>query len=171
MLAEKISNQLFKRLDSIETGSLKIITPDGKERQFEGRHKGESATLEFYDWNVITNMIRKGDIGFADDYRAGKWETDNLTALTTLGLANRTAMERLVDGGGLSRVKAMLSYLLKINSVKGSRRNIHAHYDLGNDFYKLWLDPSMTYSSAIFKINPKHWNRHSIINMTESSIA
>lgn len=96
-------------------------------------------------------MVRKGDIGFAEDYRAGNWETDNLTSLTTLGLVNRRALDRLVTGSNLSRTLSMLSYLLRLNSLKGSKKNIHAHYDLGNDFYKLWLDPSMTYSAAIFK--------------------
>ena len=153
MFSKKISNQLFKQLDSMESGSLKIITPDGQERHFEGRHAGEKATLEFRDWSVIGNMIRKGDIGFAEDYRAGKWDTDNLAALTTLGLRNRTAMDKLVNGKKISQALAMLSYLFKMNSIKGSKRNIHAHYDLGNEFYKLWLDPSMTYSSAIFKSN------------------
>jgi len=151
MIAQKISDQLFKRLDSMESGHLKIITPDGKSREFQGREKGETATVEFRDWSVVSNMMRKGDIGFAEDYRAGKWETDNLAGLTTLGLRNRQAMEKLVQGGGTSRILAALSYLFKMNSVKGSKKNIHAHYDLGNDFYDLWLDPSMTYSSAIFK--------------------
>lgn len=151
MLTQKISNQLFKKLDSMESGHLKIITPDGRTREFKGRGQGEKATIEFRDWSVLSNMMRKGDIGFAEDYRAGKWETDNLAGLTTLGLQNRQSMEDLVSGGRMGRVMAMLSYLLKMNSIKGSKRNIHAHYDLGNDFYKLWLDPSMTYSSAIFK--------------------
>jgi len=151
MLVQKISDQLFKRLDSMESGHLKIITPDGKIREFQGREKGEKATVEFHDWSVLSNMMRKGDIGFAEDYRAGKWETDNLVGLTTLGLRNRRSMEQLVAGNNMSRILAALSYLFKMNSVKGSKRNIHAHYDLGNDFYDLWLDPSMTYSSAIFK--------------------
>ncbi len=151
MLTQKISNQLFKKLDNMESGYLKIITPDGQTREFQGRDQGEKATIEFRDWSVLSNMIRKGDIGFAEDYRAGKWETDNLAGLTTLGLQNRQSMQDLVSGGRMGRVMAMLSYLLKINSIKGSKRNIHAHYDLGNDFYKLWLDPSMTYSSGIFK--------------------
>ena len=151
MFAEKISDQVFKRLDAIKSGRLHLTTPDGKTRTFEGRTPGEDAHIELRDWGVIPNMIRKGDIGFAEDYRAGKWETDNLTALTTLGLTNRQAMDQLVTGTGMSRTAAMLSYLLKLNSLKGSKKNIHAHYDLGNDFYKLWLDPSMTYSAAIFK--------------------
>ncbi|NCT41072.1 MAG: class I SAM-dependent methyltransferase [Alphaproteobacteria bacterium] len=151
MLAQIASDKLFKRLDTIESGRLEVTTPDGKTRTFEGRTPGDNATIQLHDWRVISNMIRKGDIGFAEDYRAGKWETDNLTGLVTLGLANKKSLNSLVMGSSMSRVTAMLSYLLKINSVKGSKKNIHAHYDLGNDFYKLWLDPTMTYSSAIYK--------------------
>jgi cyclopropane-fatty-acyl-phospholipid synthase len=96
-------------------------------------------------------MARKGDIGFAEDYRAGNWDSGNLTSLTTLALQNRAALDRFVTGGTLGRTVSMLSYLLKLNTISGSRKNIHAHYDLGNDFYKLWLDPTMTYSSALYK--------------------
>lgn len=160
MLAQITSDQLFRRLDHLDAGTLKLITPDGKTRVFQGKNPGENANLELRDWRVISNMIRKGDIGFAEDYRAGKWETDNLTGLATLGLVNRNALDSLVAGNNFSRTLSMLSYLFKLNSLKGSRRNIHAHYDLGNDFYKLWLDPTMTYSSAIFK-NPNE-------NLTEA---
>ena len=151
MLAQLTSDQLFRRLDHLDTGTLKLTTPDGKTRVFEGKNPGESASIELRDWRVVSNMVRKGDIGFAEDYRAGNWETDNLTALTTLGLVNRRALDRLVTGNNFSRTLSMLSYLLRLNSLKGSKKNIHAHYDLGNDFYKLWLDPSMTYSAAIFQ--------------------
>jgi cyclopropane-fatty-acyl-phospholipid synthase len=151
MLAKIASDQLFKRLDSLESGTLKLTTPDGKTRIFEGKTPGERAHIELRDWRVVSNMMQKGDIGFAEDYRAGNWETDNLTALTTLGLVNRSALDRFIAGSNFSRTLSMLSYLLRLNSVKGSRKNIHAHYDLGNEFYKLWLDPSMTYSAAIFK--------------------
>lgn len=151
MFAQMTSDSLFRRLDHLDTGTLKLTTPDGKTRVFEGKNPGESAHLELRSWRVIQNMLKKGDIGFAEDYRAGKWETDNLTALTTLGLINRQALDRFVAGNNISRTISMLSYLLRLNSLRGSKKNIHAHYDLGNDFYKLWLDPSMTYSSAIFK--------------------
>ena len=151
MLAQLTSDQLFRRLDHLDTGTLELTTPDGKTRFFEGKNPGENASIELRDWRVVSNMIRKGDIGFAEDYRAGNWETDNLTALATLGLINRRALDRLVTGTSFSRTLSMLSYLLRLNSLKGSKKNIHAHYDLGNDFYKLWLDPSMTYSAAIFK--------------------
>ncbi len=151
MLEQITSDQLFRRLDHLDTGTLELTTPDGKTRVFEGKNPGESANIELRDWRVVSNMVRKGDIGFAEDYRAGNWETDNLTALATIGLINRRALDRLVTGNNFSRTLSMLSYLLRLNSLKGSKKNIHAHYDLGNDFYKLWLDPSMTYSAAIYK--------------------
>jgi len=73
-----------------------------------------------------------------------------LVSLTSLGLKNRQTMDRMITGNQLCRTVSRLSYILRVNTVKGSKKNIHAHYDLGNDFYKLWLDPTMTYSSAIF---------------------
>lgn len=151
MYAKLAADQIFKKLDSIESGSLTIVTPDGKSRTFEGKNTGEHAHMEFKDWSVVTNLIHKGDIGLAEDYRSGKWDTDNLVGLTTLGLINRSAMDQLIVGHPLSRTASMLSYLMRLNTLAGSRRNIHAHYDLGNDFYKLWLDPTMTYSAAIYK--------------------
>lgn len=151
MITQLASDKLFRRLDHLDRGTLKLTTPDGKTRVFEGKTPGENASIELRDWRVVSNMMRKGDIGFAEDYRAGNWETDNLTTLATLGLVNRNALDRFVAGNHFSRRMSMLSYLLRLNSLKGSKKNIHAHYDLGNDFYKLWLDPSMTYSAAIFK--------------------
>jgi cyclopropane-fatty-acyl-phospholipid synthase len=151
MLEKITSDQLFKRLDKIESGTLNLTTPDGQKRVFSGRNPGENAHLELRDWRVVGNMMRKGDIGFAEDYRVGKWDSENLVSLTALGLNNRDVLQGLVTGSEFSRTKSMLSYLLRLNSIKGSKKNIHAHYDLGNDFYKLWLDPTMTYSSGIFK--------------------
>ncbi len=151
MFGKIASDQLFKRLDSLESGTLTLTTPDGKTRTFEGKMAGEKAHLQIRDWDVISNMMTKGDIGFAEDYRAGKWQADNLIDLSALGLKNKKALDRLVMGSRLTRTASMFSYLLKRNTLKGSRRNIHEHYDLGNSFYSLWLDPSMTYSSALYK--------------------
>ena len=151
MLAQIKSDKLFKRLERIDSGSLELTTPDGKTRYFVGNNPGENASITLHDWRVITNMAWKGDVGFAEDYREGLWDTDNLVALTTLGIVNKQALNNLVSGNNFSRTVTMLSYLARVNSIKGSKKNIHAHYDLGNDFYKLWLDPSMTYSAAIFK--------------------
>lgn len=150
MFAKLASDQLFKRLDSLESGTLTLTTPDGKTRVFEGKNAGEKAHLELHDWSVVTNMIQKGDIGLAEDYREGKWHTDNLVDFTALGLRNRHVLDDFVVGTRYTRAASMFSYLLNMNTLKGSRRNIHEHYDLGNDFYALWLDPSMTYSSALY---------------------
>jgi len=150
MLTQIAVDKLFKSLNHLDSGRLIFTTPDDQTRSFEGRNAGPTASIKLNDWSVISNMLRKGDIGFADDYRQGKWDTDDLIALTSLGLANKPALDRFVAGHGISRFFSMLSYLFKLNTLKGSKKNIHAHYDLGNAFYKLWLDPSMTYSSAIF---------------------
>jgi cyclopropane-fatty-acyl-phospholipid synthase len=150
MFGQFAAPQLFKRLEQLEQGRLHLTTPDGKVRVFEGRQPGAAAALEMRDWRVLTNLAAKGDVGFADDYRKGLWETDNLKSLIELGLQNTKAFERFVLGGQWMRKLTNLSYMLRLNTLKGSRKNIHAHYDLGNEFYKLWLDPSMTYSSALF---------------------
>lgn len=151
MHAKLITDQLFKRLDKLHAGELTVVTPDGQTREFQGQQKGEKARIELRDWRVVANMIRKGNIGFAEDYREGHWETDNLIGLTTLGLMNKQALRQYIQGSSFSRITSMLSYLTNLNTLRGSRKNIHAHYDLGNDFYKLWLDSTMTYSSAIYK--------------------
>lgn len=151
MLEQIASDQLFKRLDKLESGSLLLKTPDGKSRMFEGKKPGEKAELELRSWKVVTNMLQRGDIAFAEDYRAGNWDTDNLVALTSLGIKNKAALDDMVAGNSLWRRVSMLSYLLKLNTLGGSKKNIHAHYDLGNNFYKLWLDEGMTYSSALYK--------------------
>lgn len=151
MLAQIASEQLFRRLDKIESGTLRLLTPDGKERVIEGKKPGKKAHIEIRDWRVVSNMVRKGDIGFAEDYRNGEWDTENLTDLITLGLENRNAFQGFVLGKQFMRTIKMMSYMLRLNTIRGSKKNIHAHYDIGNAFYKLWLDPSMTYSSALFQ--------------------
>ena len=151
MLEKIASNQLFRALDNLESGQLELTTPDGKTRMFSGRTPGEKAKIELHDWRVVSNLMQRGDIGFAEDYRAGLWESNDLTALTSLGLKNRQAMGRMVAGHTIFRKISNLSYMLRLNTLKGSKKNVGAHYDLGNDFYKLWLDPTMTYSSAIFE--------------------
>ena len=150
MFTQRAADLLFRRLDQLDSGSLSLTTPDGNTRVFRGKQAGENADITLHDWRVITKLFSQGDIGFADDYRQGKWDSSDLTRLSTLALVNRAAMGPMVKGSPLSRLLARLSYLFKLNSLSGSKRNIHAHYDLGNDFYQLWLDPSMSYSAALF---------------------
>lgn len=150
MIGAFISDRFFRRLEKAETGSLRLTTPDGKVRVFAGRTPGMNATLTLHSWRVVGHLMRRGDVGLAEAYRVGDWETDDLVALTAFGLVNRHVLDQVMMGSGLWRRVFKVLYLLRLNSITGSRQNIQAHYDLGNAFYELWLDASMTYSSAIF---------------------
>ncbi len=150
MLTNKITDHFLRNLDQLEYGHFRLVMPDGKTRIFQGKQPGAAGTLELRDWSVLKNMATKGDVGFAEDYKSGLWETDNLENLLTLGLQNEQVMSRFLFGHTAIKIKERLNYFLRRNTVKGSEKNIHAHYDLGNAFYKLWLDPTMSYSSALF---------------------
>lgn len=151
MINNIVRDNFFTSLDRMENGLLEVATPDGRTRTFAGRKKGVKSRLQIYDWRVISNLARNGDHGLLEDYKSGLWETDNLSGLLTLALSNDNAMRRYIFGSAAFQMLARFSYLLRLNTLKGSRKNIHAHYDLGNDFYALWLDPTMTYSSAIYR--------------------
>jgi cyclopropane-fatty-acyl-phospholipid synthase len=150
MLARLAADKLFKSFDNLEAGSLDLVMPDGRRETFGGKRPGIQAKLRLNDWKVMSNLALRGDSGFAQDYQNGSWETDNLQNLLTFGLENESATSHLISGSSTFNMLARLSYFFKRNTMNGSRRNIHAHYDLGNDFYKIWLDQTMTYSSAIF---------------------
>lgn len=145
-----IKSRLFKALDQIQYGQLSIQGPDGATYAFGGVNPGPQVSVELEDWKVLANLAAKGDIGMTEGYRDNRIRTDNLVGLIELGLINDQFLQPYLSGGFMSRCLAQIVYLFNANSIRGSRRNIHAHYDLGNDFYKLWLDPSMTYSAAIF---------------------
>ncbi|HEU4375600.1 MAG TPA: cyclopropane-fatty-acyl-phospholipid synthase family protein [Telluria sp.] len=139
---------ILKLLASLQHGALTLRTPDG-----ERRHYGDASApiaLELKNWNLFTLAMRSGDIGFAESYIAGDWTTNNLAGLIELMARNRAQIESLVYGSWLGSLAYRIKHLLNRNSKKGSRKNIHAHYDIGNQFYQLWLDRSMTYSSALF---------------------
>jgi len=151
MFDEFIFRQILKRLDNLKVGSLRIQAPDNKVYEFQGEIAGPKADIIIHDWRVIGNLVSKGDIGFAEDYSAGKWETGDLINLLTVSIQNRAILDPLFKADSIRRVLYHISYFFRSNSISGSQKNIHAHYDLGNDFYKLWLDETMTYSSALFE--------------------
>lgn len=123
MMNKTASEQLLKRLDQLSWGSLTLTTPDGKVRTFAGQERVDHhANLVVHDWGVITNLIRKGDIGFADDYRAGKWDTDDINQLVQVGLKNQTAMQDMVAGNKLYSMLSSLFYLFRLNTIKGSKK-------------------------------------------------
>jgi cyclopropane-fatty-acyl-phospholipid synthase len=139
---------ILKLLAQLRHGALRLRTPDGELLHFG--HGGAPVSLELRNWDLFSAAMRSGDIGFAESYIDGSWSTDNLTALIALLVRNRAAMESLVYGSWWGSLFYRAKHFLNRNSKSGSRKNIHAHYDIGNAFYQLWLDPSMTYSSALF---------------------
>lgn len=144
------ATRFLKTLDGLQAGALELVTPEGKTHVFGGRQPGATSRLEVRDWRVLDYVLRRGDTGFAEAYKAGLWETDRLPDLLTLALQNDQVIARYLFGARITQMAAHFFNLFRRNTVAGSRRNIHAHYDLGNEFYALWLDPTMTYSSALY---------------------
>jgi cyclopropane-fatty-acyl-phospholipid synthase len=141
----------MRLLARLKVGSLDLQLPDGGTAHF-GQHSGDGprAALRLHNWNVCAAALKSGDIGFAESYIAGDWTTPDLTALLKLLIANREQIESAVYGSWWGRLLYRVRHLLRHNSKANSRKNIQAHYDLGNEFYRLWLDPTMSYSSAWF---------------------
>jgi cyclopropane-fatty-acyl-phospholipid synthase len=136
-------------LSDLEHGALDLRRPAGSSARFG---QGTSAaSVRIHDWNVFARALQAGDIGFAEGFIAGEWDSPDLTALLELLIANRDALERVVYGTWWGSLIYRLKHALNRNSRRGSAKNIHAHYDLGNPFYSLWLDPTMSYSSAWFE--------------------
>jgi cyclopropane-fatty-acyl-phospholipid synthase len=145
---------VFNLLQHLKHGSLDVHLPDGSLQRF-----GQTTTtslcgvLHLQNFQVFSAVMKSGDVGLAESFIRGDWSTPDLTALLSLFIANRQTMESLVYGTWWGRLVYRVRHLLNRNSRRGSQKNIHAHYDLGNDFYQLWLDPSMNYSSAWFAGN------------------
>lgn len=150
--APAAARAVFRLLQRLRHGSLDLQMPDGSSAHFGNKSDdGPRAALRLRNWNVCGAVLRSGDIGFAESYIAGDWTTPDLTALLTLFIANRDEVETIVYGSWWGSALYRLKHLFNRNSRQGSKKNIHAHYDLGNEFYRLWLDPTMNYSSAWFE--------------------
>jgi cyclopropane-fatty-acyl-phospholipid synthase len=143
----------IKLLQNIEGGSLRLVLPDGQALHLG--HGPERATLEVSDERVFRRVLAEGDIGFGESWIDGDWHSEQPAELLTLLAENRGQLARAVHGNWLPLLGHRLRHLLRSNTRAGSKRNILAHYDLGNDFYKLWLDPSMSYSAALFGSDPQ----------------
>jgi len=141
---------LLGQLQKIDSGCLRLITPAGHVLLFGQAGCQPHAELRVENWSACRKLLTSGEIGFAEAYRDGLFDSPDLTALLCLALKNETVLGSALSGSVISRWWYRLRHLLHRNSRKGSQRNIHAHYDLGNSFYRLWLDRSLTYSSAWF---------------------
>ncbi len=146
---------VLRLLQQLRHGALTVQLPDGQLQHFGQAEAGApSAVLHLHSWQPCAAALKSGDIGFAESYIAGDWSTPHLPELLQLLSANRQALDAAIYGHWAGRLLYRIKHLLNRNTRANSRKNIHAHYDLGNAFYRLWLDPSMNYSSAWFEGRP-----------------
>jgi cyclopropane-fatty-acyl-phospholipid synthase len=147
---------LLALLRRVEAGRVELTGPDGATHAFGPggapvpNARSTPAILAFRDWDVATEALKGGDVAFGESYMAGRWTTPDLTQLLTVLAANQSALERAFYGHWWMRALLRLKHRLNANTRRQARRNILAHYDLGNAFYERWLDPTMTYSSALY---------------------
>ena len=141
---------LLAILAKLTNGHLNLTLPNGEIKEFGNPSDSLRADIQILDWSVFKQVMSHGDIGFAESYIRGEWNTSDLKALLGLAIRNRTILEKAIYGSWYGSILYRLKHWLRDNTKTGSRKNIHAHYDLGNPFYSLWLDPSMSYSSAWF---------------------
>jgi cyclopropane-fatty-acyl-phospholipid synthase len=135
-------------LQRLQGGALQVNLPSGVQHLVG--HGDLCATLSVHELRTFERALGEGDIGFAESYLDGDWETDNLSALLTLLAENRERIAQAIHGRWWPVLRHKIMHWTRANTRRGSRRNILSHYDLGNNFYQHWLDPSMTYSSALF---------------------
>ncbi|WP_371437206.1 class I SAM-dependent methyltransferase [Polaromonas sp.] len=148
--APSAARATLKLLLRLKHGTLTIKLPDGSVQRF-GNGESPMASLHLLNWNVCSAALKSGDIGFAESFMAGDWSTPHLTELLRVFILNRKEVEDVFYGTWLGRLAYRVKHLLNRNTRANSQKNIHAHYDLGNAFYALWLDGTMNYSSAIFE--------------------
>jgi cyclopropane-fatty-acyl-phospholipid synthase len=146
-----VAKLAFSYASRIEKGRLTITLPDGRSFRFEGRDAGPDAAFIVRDYAFARRLATGGDIGFAEAYLRGEWETPNLARFLEVFATNYHAIQSMLANRPVARFWQIVCHLLNRNTKSGSRRNIHAHYDLGNRFYGAWLDRSMTYSAAIYE--------------------
>ena len=149
--AALIESRWYDALSHLECGSLRFSAPNGEVQMFAGPRPGPEAEFRIRDWNVLRHAASRGDIALGEDYIDGAWDTESIENLIALFLVNLDRIDGFAHGSLMQRLGFMLrNRVIRRNSLSGSKRNIKSHYDVGNEFYRLWLDDTMTYSSALF---------------------
>jgi cyclopropane-fatty-acyl-phospholipid synthase len=150
-----VRDHWFRTLSDMSCGTLEFVGPDGDTITQAGDMPGPSVRFHIHDWSVLQRAAARGDIGLGEDYIAGGWDTDDVEALITYFLLNFDRLDDYANGNVFNRLAfVLLNTMVRRNSLSGSKRNIESHYDVGNDFYSLWLDETMTYSSALYRSTP-----------------
>jgi cyclopropane-fatty-acyl-phospholipid synthase len=148
-MTRRVKREFLDTCARITTGSLRLRTPEGEVLDFG--QGAPAAEMQIYDWSVVTAVAARGDIGLGETYVAGLWETPSIIDLTEVALMNLGQFQGYVYASFWNSLKfRVVNRLMRANSPRGAARNIHAHYDVGNEFYQLWLDRGMTYSAAMF---------------------
>ena len=142
---------VFKGAQALRNGRLDVVLPDGRRFRVDGQGPGPVAEIRVHDADVFARLVRDGDIGFSEAYMDGAWSTPDLQAFMDLIHADNNELYDTFPGLKLVRAWERVRFWFRRNSKAQAKRNIAAHYDLGNDFYRLWLDEGMTYSSALFE--------------------
>ncbi len=142
---------VFSRIKAMEVGQLDIHLPDGRVFSAQGRNPGPVADLHIHNPDCFARLIREGDLGFSDAYLEGWWSTSDLQAFMDLVHMGANTVYDGFPGRGLARAYERFRFWLHRNHRRQAKKNISYHYDLGNEFYGLWLDDTMTYSSALFQ--------------------
>lgn len=140
----------FRALLKIRHGSITMVLPDGRKLRFRGSEPGEHAVMVIRDFGLTRRFFASGDLGAAEAFLDGMWDSPNVTAFLQFFLRNSEALQDKLMGMPIARFVSRFGHMMRRNSKRGSKRNIEYHYDLGNNFYRRWLDPTMTYSSARF---------------------
>lgn len=142
-------HKLFGRIDAgLEQGSILVRLPDGASRRLGGRAPGFAAEVDIADWRALLRLATAGSIGWYQAWEAGEWSSPDPVALFAVFSANAAALGQVGRAKGPWRIAARAMHWLNRNTPARAMRNIHVHYDLGNDFYRAWLDPTMSYSSG-----------------------
>ena len=141
---------VLSMLTAFRHGQLDVVLPDGVTLRFKGDQPGPVGVVHVRDLSFAKRVIKGGDNGFAEAYISGQWDSPNVTAVLEVLCANLDALQTYLGGRPLFRLVRFVQHAWRRNSKRQAKRNISAHYDLGNAFYEAWLDRTMTYSSALF---------------------
>ncbi|MBY6049676.1 SAM-dependent methyltransferase [Vannielia litorea] len=148
-LTNRVKREFLDTCESIARGSLTLRTPEGEVLHF-GSGQPE-AELHLHDWSVVTALAARGDIGFGETYVEGLWDSPDIAAFIHFACLNLTEVEAFAYPSFWATLRyRLVDTLLRANTPRQAARNIRSHYDVGNEFYQLWLDESMTYSSALY---------------------
>lgn len=144
-----LQTRFFSALEGIGEGRLTVTTPDGARLNFGSQ--GPEAEVRIRDWRLLRRLAMRGDVGLAEGWISGDWHSDTLEGALAIAMRNQAGLAQWSEPTRLQSWRMrLIDRLVRANSLRGSSRNIRAHYDVGNEFYQLWLDRGMTYSSAIF---------------------